>query len=134
MNLKFNIDALRQIKWQKVLFVVLALSFGLSILFGRSSVREAKKITKELELRIDTLKAVENEYVVLEKKYIDLYAEFSTSRKQISDFKEKLTKLTKAQNASVSKIKNELNDLILKYDTIDVSVLPDTLDLNSIRF
>jgi predicted nucleic acid-binding Zn-ribbon protein len=134
MNTKLNINALKKIKWQKVLFVVLALSLGLSILFGRSSVREAKKITKELELRIDTLKAVENEYVVLEKKYIDLYAEFSTSRKQISDFKEKLTKLTKAKNASVSKIKNELNDLILKYDTIAVSVLPDTLDLNTIRF
>lgn len=134
MKTIFGIDALKNVKWQTVLVVGLALTLGINIIFGRSSLREAKKLTKELELRIDTLQAVEDEYIALEKKYLDLYKEFSATRTQISDFKKKLSDISKEQNASVRVIRNELNDLVLAYDTIDTTIPPDTVNLDSLRF
>ncbi|MEP1035562.1 hypothetical protein [Ekhidna sp.] len=134
MKTFFNINAFKQIKWQTVVVVGLALALGLNILFGRTSLKEARKITKDLELRIDTLQAVENEYKELEKKYVDLYGEFSTTRTQISQFKEKLAKISNAQNASLSKIRSELGNLVNAYDTIDVSIPPDTVNIDSLRF
>lgn len=134
MKTFFNTNALKQIRWQTVVVVGLALALGLNILFGRTSLKEAKKLTRDLELRIDTLQAVEEEYQVLEKKYVDLYEEFSATRIQISQFKEKLAEINKAQNASLSKIRRELGDLVEAYDTIDVSIPPDTVNLDSLRF
>lgn len=127
-------NAMKHVKWQTVVVVGLALSLGLNIIFGRTSLREAKKITKELELRIDTLETVEDEYIVLQEKYVDLYEQFSTTRTQISDFKKKLSEISKANNASVNKIRNELKGLILEYDTVDLSIPPDTVNLDSLRF
>lgn len=134
MKTFFNMNIMKQVKWQTLVVVGLALALGLNILFGRTSLKEAKKITKELELRIDTLQTVENEYQELEKKYVDLYEEFSTTRSQISQFKEKLVEISKTQNASVSRIRNELSKLVQAYDTIDVSIPSDTLNLDSLRF
>ncbi|WP_436517907.1 hypothetical protein [Ekhidna sp. To15] len=134
MKTFFNTNAFRQVKWQTVVVVGLALTFGLNILFGRTSLREAKKLTQELELRIDTLQAVESEYIELEKKYVNLYAEFSNTRTQISEFKEKLATISKAQNNSLSNIRNELGQLVAAYDTIDVSIPPDTVNLDGLRF
>ena len=134
MKTIFNTQAFKQVKWQTVVVVGLALALGLNILFGRTSLREAKKLTKELELRIDTLQAVEEEYIELEKKYVNLYTELSSSRTQLSDFKDKLAKISQAQNASLSNIRNELGKLVDAYDTIDVSIPPDTVNLDSLRF
>lgn len=96
--------------------------------------KDAKKLAKDLELRIDTLQAVEFEYQELEKKYVDLYKEFSTTRTQISQFKEKLAKISEEQNAGIGRIRSELNSMIEAYDTIDISIPPDTLNLDSLRF
>ncbi len=134
MKTFFNTNAFKQVKWQTVVVIGLALTLGLNILFGRTSLREAKKLTRELELRIDTLQAVESEYEALEKKYVNLYEEFSTTRTQIAQFKEKLSTISKAQNASLSKIRNELSGLVAAYDTVDVSIPPDTVNLDSLRF
>lgn len=127
-------NALKKIKWQTVLVIVLMLLLGLNVIFGRSSLKDAKKRTKELELRIDTLRAVENEYKELGEKYLKLYAELHTSRTQISDFKDRLVEISKTQNAGIYQIKNELNDLILKYDTMDIMTSSDTVDINNLRF
>lgn len=134
MKTFFNSKAFGQVKWQTVVVVGLALTLGLNILFGRSSLREAKKLTKELELRIDTLEAVEVEYKMLEKRYVDLYDQFSETRMQISEFKDKLAKISEEQTRSVSTIKNELNTLIETYDSIDVSIPLDTANLDSLKF
>lgn len=134
MKTFFNAKAFGQVKWQTVVVVGLALALGLNILFGRSSLREAKKLTKELELRIDTLESVEVEYKALEKRYVDLYDQFSETRMQISEFKDKLAKISEEQTSSVSNIKNELNTLIETYDSIEVSIPLDTTNLDSLKF
>ncbi len=134
MKTFFNSQTFGQIKWQTVVVIGLALALGLNVLFGRTSLKDAKKLAKDLELRIDTLQAVEVEYQELEKKYVDLYAEFSATRTQISQFKEKLAKISEEQNAGIGRIRSELNSMIEAYDTIDISIPPDTLNLDSLRF
>ncbi|MEO9869088.1 hypothetical protein [Ekhidna sp.] len=125
---------MKQVKWQTIVVVGLALTLGLNIIFGRSSLKEAKRITKELELRIDTLQAVEDEYSVLQKRYVDLYDEFATSREQIDQFRQKISEISTEQNASVGRIRNELKELILKYDTLEIAIPLDTVSLDSLRF
>lgn len=134
MKTFFNSTAFRHVKWQTVVVIGLALSLGLNILFGRTSLREAKELTKELEMRIDTLQVVESEYAELEKKYVNLYSEFSITRTQIAQFKTKLSEISKAQNTSLSNIRNELGRLIEAYDTLEMTIPSDTVNLDSLRF
>ncbi len=134
MKTIFNSGAFKQVRWQMVVVVALALALGLNILFGRTSLKEAKRITKELELRIDTLQIVEEEYKKLEEKYIDLYNEFGKTRMQLSDFRDKLARISESQNASLRNIRNELGNLVEEYDTIDVSIPMDSVSLDSLRF
>ncbi|MTI22980.1 hypothetical protein E1176_18260 [Fulvivirga sp. RKSG066] len=108
--------------YKKVTPLLLVLITGLliySVFFGQSSVKETKKLARELKQQVDTLSMLNEKYDRLQQKYLLLYNDLRNTRADIYSFKKKVEAVSKQQTSNVKNIKAELNRIIEQYDSLE---------------
>lgn len=124
-------------KTSLILIIILSGLVAYNIFFGHSAVKEAKRLTEELENRVDSLKHVVEKYEKMEYKYARLYNELSQTRSKISEFKIHFDEINKLRANDVHKIKSRLKSVVADFDSLDIKFHHSNTfnnDLDSIRF
>lgn len=115
---------MKQSQIHTALLVIVALLCGYFVLFGRSSAREAKKISEKLEVQLDSLAQLSKKYEEIHASYVTLHNDLSQTRDRVSDLKVKLEEISKTNVSSVSALKKRLNEVIAAYDSVDYRINP----------
>lgn len=120
-----------------ILVVILAGLVAYNIFFGRSAVKEAKRLTKELEQSVDSLRDVANSYEEMQYEYVELYNELSQTKVKLSDLKMQLKKINSLQTNDVGVIQQRLRSVVMDFDSLDLKFnrsATSNTDLDSLRF
>jgi len=114
--------------------IVLVSLFATFLILNGNALREAKALTKELELRVDSLETIASDYEVIQKKYESLYQDLSVAREKADELRNKVDEIVNARAASISAVKSKLTVLVEEFDTLDFDIPLDTANLDSLRF
>lgn len=105
---------------------ILALAFLSTLLFGSSSLRNARKLAKQLEDQVDSLSLISDEYVTLQKQYEDLSLEFQKTRTGMVQICENLLTITQQNLQSTTVIRSRLNGILTQYDSLHFAEIDTT--------
>lgn len=94
----------------------------------------AKRLTKELTIQVDTLTSTLDDYNDLKSKYVDLQNEMVKTSNELSDFKVKLDAISRAQQSSLRDVKNKLTDLVIEFDSVQVNLPADSISIDDLKF
>lgn len=105
---------------------ILALAFLSTLLFGSSSLRNARRLAKQLEDQVDSLSLISDEYVTLQKQYEDLSLEFQKTRTGMVQIRENLLTITQQNLQSTTVIRSRLNGILTQYDSLHFTEIDTT--------
>ncbi|MEP1097302.1 MAG: hypothetical protein ABJG78_19455 [Cyclobacteriaceae bacterium] len=113
--------------------VLIGLFATFFILNGRA-LREAKSLTKELELRVDSLETIATDYEAIQKRYEMLYKDLGMAREKADALKNRIDEIVNTRASSITVVKNKLSVLVTEFDTLDYDIPLDTVALDSLKF
>lgn len=114
--------------------IVLIGLFATFFILNGSALREAKALTKELELRVDSLETIASDYEVIQGKYEILYQDLSVAREKADVLRNRIDVIVNTRASSITVVKNKLSVLVTEFDTLDYDIPLDTVNLDSLRF
>lgn len=119
------------------LIVLLAGLLVYSLFSKNSSTREAKKLTLQLQQKADSLDALADDYILMQRKYDTLYNQLKDARSNLARLKVRLEKINLDQTANVREIRKRLSDVVKEIDSLEVKLSSPIIvnsDLDSLRF
>ena len=119
---------------RNILIAILSIAL-LFVLFQSSrSLKEAKRLAEQLEVQVDSLTNISNEYQDLRREYDHIVKDLEQTQNSAEKMKEKLASITQQNILRVASIRNELKELIDQYDSMKMVVEVDTVELDSLKF
>lgn len=113
---------------------IIAVFAGIFAFKSSRSLREAKNLTKSLELQVDSLRMISSQYDLLLSKYDSLYERLDATRTKLTDVQAKISRLNTQHLNGLSEIQNELGLLIEHYDHTVVWIRPEeNADLDTLK-
>ncbi|MEP5612435.1 MAG: hypothetical protein ABJP45_09315 [Cyclobacteriaceae bacterium] len=114
--------------------VVLIGLFATFLTLNRRALKKAKALTKELELRVDSLETIATDYELIQEKYEMLYKDLSVAREKADALRNRIDEVVNTRASSITVVKNKLSILVTEFDTLDYDIPLDTVHLDSLRF
>lgn len=113
-----------------ILIVVISVLVGYHVFSRNNSIKEIRKLTKEIEINVDSLQVVHSRYDSLAEDYNRIYEQLSVTKDGLSQFKKNVDSIMHSNINSANKINDALSKIIDKQDSFEAI----TIDTTSFRF
>ncbi len=113
-----------------ILIVVISILVVYHVFSRNSSIKEIKRLTREIETNVDSLKVVHTRYDSLAKDYDKIYEQLKLTRNGLDEFKKNVDSLMHSNINSAKKINSALTTIIEKQDSFEAV----NIDTTSFRF
>ena len=95
-----------------ILMVVLPLVVIYSVFSKSNSLKDIRKLTIEIESKVDSLKNIQSRYDSLEKAYGKIYEQFYLTKENLNNLHETIDSIMNSNITSASRINKSLKKLI----------------------
>ncbi len=113
-----------------ILMVVLPLVVIYSVFSKSNSLKDIRKLTIEIESKVDSLKNIQSPYDSLEKAYGKIYEQFYLTKENLNNLHETIDSIMNSNITSASRINNSLKKLIEDQQKLEIL----NSDSSSFRF
>ena len=111
--------------------VVLPLVVIYSVFSKSNSLKDIRKLTIEIESKVDSLKNIQSRYDSLEKAYGEIYQQFYLIKENLNNLHETIDSIMNSNITSASRINKSLKKLIEDQQKLEIIINSDS---SSFRF
>ena len=113
-----------------ILMVVLPLVVIYSVFSKSNSLKDIRKLTIEIESKVDSLKNIQSRYDSLEKAYGKIYEQFYLTKENLNNLHETIDSIMNSNITSASRINKSLKKMIEDQQKLEII----NFDSSSFRF
>jgi len=113
-----------------ILMVVLSLVVIYSVFSKSNSLKDIRKLTIEIESKVDSLKNIQSRYDSLEKAYGKIYQQFYLTKENLNNLHETIDSIMNSNITGASRINKSLKKMIEDQQKLEII----NSDSSSFRF